>query len=578
MASQRLRFQMAINDFHRARQQASLEGIVAKFTGRSAELLSFEEVANKLKETSRVSRGVKEVPVDAIVGSVGRYNDFTRTFLPKLAADAERWAGVKSAKIDISMLPPVDLYQVGDAYFVLDGNHRVSIARVQGNGFIDARVTEVRTLVPLSPEDRPDELILKAEHAAFLAYTRLDRLRPKTDFTVSAPGAYAKMENLIEVHRFCRETVEEVECSDEEAVCRWHDEDYLPMVEAIREQGILRYFPGRTETDFYIWLATNQAALRNEFGWHISPESAASKLASRYQAQPPQLVARMRSKILDLVVPDQWRANHHGESWSQERTLARYSARLFEDILVPLSAGESGWQSVLQANDVARLEGATIHALSVEDATSAQERSASRAMRDRFKHLCQESGVTYELVVDKGDLVDSFVERALLADLVVVDRSFATGGAPHKESDMFNSKTRRVTRPVLIVPGKTRSIERVLLAYDDLARAREALFVATYMAEQWHASLVVVAAQESKGGDPPSLEHARRYLEMHEVDARFVLEKGVAAEAIVTVAQSQDSDLIIMGSRGNGRVARYALGDTTRRVLDAWDRLLIVCS
>jgi len=578
MASQSLRFQMAINDFHRARQQAALENIVAKFTGRPTELLSFEEVASKLRETSRIDRGVQEVPVDAIVGSVGRYSDFSRTFLPKSERDAERWASVKSAKHDVGMLPPVQLYQIGEAYFVLDGNHRVSIARTQGHGFIDAYVVEVKTLVPLCPEDEPDEIILKAEYAAFLAYTHLDRLRPDTDFTVSVPGAYAKLENLIEVYRFCRETEESAELADEQAVCRWHDEDYLPMVGAIREQGILRYFPGRTETDLYIWLAINQADLRNEFGWHISPESAASKLAARYQAQPPQLVARMRSKIRDLVVPEPLRANHRAETWSQERTLARYSARLFEDILVPLSPGESGWQSVLQASAVACLEGATIHALSIEGATGPQESLAAEEIRDRFKNLCQESGVTYELVLDKGDLIDSLVERSVLADLLVVDRTFATGGAHRKGFDIFDSKTRRVTRPMLIVPGITRPIARVLLAYDDLDRAREALFVATYMAEQWHTSLAVVTVQESRRGEPPSLEHARRYLDMHEVEAEFVLEEGAAAELIVARAQALDSDMIIMGSRGNGLVARYALGQTARGVLATWKGLLLVCS
>lgn len=578
MASQHLRFQMAINDFHRARQQAALESIVAKFTGKATELLSFEEVATKLKETNRIDRGVKAVPVEAIVGSVGRYSDFSRTFLPKLERYKERWAGVKIAKQDISLLPPVELYQIGEAYFVLDGNHRVSIARAQGYGFIDAHVIEVKTLVPLCPEDQPDEIILKAEHAAFLAYTRLDTLRPNTDFTVSAPGSYAKLESLIEVCRFCRETEEETKLADEHVVCRWHDEDYLPMVEAIREQGILRYFPGRTETDFYIWLATNQAALRNEFGWHISPESAVTKLAARYKAQPPQLLARMRKKFRELAVPEQWRSNHRVEAWSQERALARYSDRLFEDILVPLSSGESGWQSVLQANAVACLEGATIHALTVEGTAGPQQRMAVEEIRDRFKNLCQESGVTYELVYDKGDMVDSLVQRSLLADLLVVDREFAAGGERRKGQDIFDSRTRRVTRPMLIVPGSTRSIARVLLAYDDLDRAREALFVATYMAERWQTSLAIVTVQESKRGEPPSLEHARSYLEMHEVEAEFIVARGSAAEVIVARAQAQDSDLILMGSRGNGLLARHALGQTARGVLGAWDGLLLVCS
>ena len=91
------------------------------------------------------------VPLDSIVGSVGRYEDFTRDFLPRRDSDKERWARVEFLANESTGLPPVELFQIGDAYFVNDGNHRVSVARQSGHTHIEAYVTDVHTRVPLSP-------------------------------------------------------------------------------------------------------------------------------------------------------------------------------------------------------------------------------------------------------------------------------------------------------------------------------------------------------------------------------------------------------------------------------------------
>ncbi|MCP4427362.1 MAG: universal stress protein, partial [Chloroflexi bacterium] len=334
--------QGAINDFHRARLQAALERVLARFTGQSADLLSYEKVAEQLHIVGRAEQGVREIPVAAIVGSVGRYNDFSRTFLPRLESDRDRWVGVKTAVSHISELPAIEVYQIGDAYFVLDGNHRVSIARREGLLFIDAFVIEVQTRVPLSPGDQPDELLIKAEQAAFLAATRLDKRWPAADFGVSVPGQYAHLENHIEVHRYFIEVDEERELTDEEAVDRWYKESYWPMIQAIREQGVLRYFPNRTETDFYVWLARHRALLQHELGLEIKPETIA-RLAEQAQPSPPRKIGRLYQQILDVVVPDKWQSPSRAESWSEERLLARYSDRLLADILVPLAAADGDW-------------------------------------------------------------------------------------------------------------------------------------------------------------------------------------------------------------------------------------------
>src|SRR5690349_19365704 len=126
----RTNYHLAVQDFQSAHLRGKLQGVLARITGKSNELLSYEEIASKLKLQGRSDKGIQSIPVEAIIGSVGRYTDFTRTFLPRRAGDLSRWATVKAATVDPvgEGLQPIEVYKVSEVYFVLDGNHRVSIA------------------------------------------------------------------------------------------------------------------------------------------------------------------------------------------------------------------------------------------------------------------------------------------------------------------------------------------------------------------------------------------------------------------------------------------------------------------
>ena len=143
-------------------------------TKQPVSLLSFEDVQQKLRLNQNAYRGLQQVPLSQIVGSVGRYHDFTRTFLPLVEGDGQRWRRVAELQYE-SGLPPIELYKVGEAYFVKDGNHRVSVARQFGMETIEAYVWEYQTPVGgMSAEAELDELIVKAEYRAFLDKTELD--------------------------------------------------------------------------------------------------------------------------------------------------------------------------------------------------------------------------------------------------------------------------------------------------------------------------------------------------------------------------------------------------------------------
>ena len=132
------------SDFTRARRRAFLRRVVARLRNGpgSNQLHSFEEVRRALLANNRIHLGTKVVEVEKIVGTVGRRRDFDRSFLPARASAEGRWKRIDRAFHRAEDLPPVSLYKIGDSYFVLDGNHRVSVARYHGIQTIEAIVTE----------------------------------------------------------------------------------------------------------------------------------------------------------------------------------------------------------------------------------------------------------------------------------------------------------------------------------------------------------------------------------------------------------------------------------------------------
>src|SRR6476659_4914662 len=140
---------LAHDDYAHARRGACRDEIGSFLTRRPNELLSFQEVREKLPIKSQAYVGVKAIPVANIIGSSDRYEDFNRRFLPPQTQTRTRWESVDVATLTDVMLPPIDVYHIGNAYFGLDGNHRVSVAKEKGMAFIDARVVELHTAVPL---------------------------------------------------------------------------------------------------------------------------------------------------------------------------------------------------------------------------------------------------------------------------------------------------------------------------------------------------------------------------------------------------------------------------------------------
>ena len=285
--------------FERARSKAFWTKIVALLTRRDTRLLRWAEASKALHVQGQSPRRLEVVPLDRIVGTVGRYEDFDRAFLPNNQGLARRWRDISRAYDAGLSLPPIKLYQIGDAYFCLDGHHRISVARERGIRQLEAEVIEVKTRVPVSDHLDALELEIKAEYNRFLERTRLDELRPEQRIEFTLRGGYGRLLEHISLHE--SEAGDESLAPSPQAICDWYDQTYLPLVEIIRDHNILADFPDRSEADLYLWLMDHQAELRAQCGPDVDTERVAEHYAERHGRH---LIARATSALRDWLSQD----------------------------------------------------------------------------------------------------------------------------------------------------------------------------------------------------------------------------------------------------------------------------------
>ncbi len=264
-------------DFTRARLKSFLHRVWGVISGTPTNLLSYDEIKEKLHIGGPVYRGVQTVEVAKIAGSLNRYHDFDRAFLPLQDELASRWQSVNRAFYSDVHLPPVVLYKVGEVYFVVDGHHRVSVAREQGQLYIEAEVRECSTRVNLTPKVKPEDLEILHDKVHFLERTGLDKLRPSSNIKLTIPDGFDRMLEHIAVHRYFMGLDLKRDVSEEEAVTHWYDTVYLPIVQIIRQSGVLEEFPEKTEGDLYLWVLDHQHYLAQQEGLPLKPPEEAAK-------------------------------------------------------------------------------------------------------------------------------------------------------------------------------------------------------------------------------------------------------------------------------------------------------------
>lgn len=253
---------LAYEDFNRAFRRSFWRKLRSLMTGESNELLPYDKVRQDLPYRGQRDIGLQTVPVERVVGSVGRYRDFDRAFLPTQRETTARWVSISKAHYEEVILPPVELYKIGEVYFVRDGNHRVSVARERDQKYIDAYVTEIDVPFRLTMDMDFDEVQLQKAHGAFRQQTGLDQLRPDSDLLLSNPGEYSRLHEHINAHRYYLGEQRQEEVGYEEAIASWYDTVYLPLVTTIAEQGLNDEFPELTLADLYLRVSEYQWLLR----------------------------------------------------------------------------------------------------------------------------------------------------------------------------------------------------------------------------------------------------------------------------------------------------------------------------
>lgn len=275
----------ASDDFNRARNKARFHNIFNIINREKKELLSYYDVKKMAKPRSQTYKGMQVVKIDQIIGSEGRYKDFSKAFLPKKEHLRQRWESIDRAHLGDVILPPISLFKIGDVYFVRDGNHRVSVAKMQGIMSIDAEVVELTSEIKIEPQmTRSDlrEAVLKYEREQMLQDTGLDKMLNMEEIRFTSLGRYDELLRHIHGHKYYINQGIKEEISLEEAAKSWYENVYSPIVSIIRSENMLSRFPGRTESDIYIWTIKHWDGLKWKYGQEYPMDEAVKEYSKIY--------------------------------------------------------------------------------------------------------------------------------------------------------------------------------------------------------------------------------------------------------------------------------------------------------
>ena len=259
-------------------------------------LKSFKEVQEQEAAFDTRDRGTRVVPLDRIVGSVGRYHDFDERFRMRSHLPADRLEEIKNKMRAGKALPPVKLYQIKNEYYALDGNHRIAAAKELGYGEIQARIIE------FIPSKGSMENLLYREKAQFDDRTQLPYTIELTDF-----GQYQHLIEQISRHRDYLEKKAAAAVALQKAAKDWYETIYKPLIAVIKKGRLIEYFPGRTLADLYTFISVHQWERKDHglrYGIGISQlvpkdmEDFRKKMAKLKETEYPEMLREIIAFVL----------------------------------------------------------------------------------------------------------------------------------------------------------------------------------------------------------------------------------------------------------------------------------------
>jgi hypothetical protein len=242
-----------------------------------------------------ISRGTQIVPLDRIVGSVGRYQDFDSRFRPRPHVASERYEAIKKALSEGCKLPPVKLYQIKDEYYVLDGNHRIAAAKELGQSEVEASILE------FIPSKETLENVLYRQRARFSEQTGLAYA-----ITLTEVGQYDYLLQQIHQHQAHMTRTGDPDTGFKQAAADWYKTIYRPLTAIIRTGGLLKFFQGRTLDDLYAYISCHQweQGRKRKYGIGIdrlipnNMEAFREKMATTSHSDYPEMLREITAFVL----------------------------------------------------------------------------------------------------------------------------------------------------------------------------------------------------------------------------------------------------------------------------------------
>ncbi len=297
------------DDFAKARHKALFNEIQHFLNPDEAMLISFSDIKKLLKPDNEVYKGMQEIPVNLIVGSEGRYQDFDSRFFPKSMHLKSRWEHIDMAHLKDISLPPISLYELGGVYFVRDGNHRVSVAKAKGIEFIDAEVVSLQSEIKLKPGDSLKKMtkqVIEYEKRVFYGETGFGDVTDFWCLDFSVPGQYDVIYNHILTHKYYINMNKTEEIGMDEAIMSWFQTVYSPVIKVINCRKVMRAFPGRTRSDLYVWMIKYWDEIKQKFGSDYSLEDIVDSFRHKYDER---FTTKFRVKLKGLLFKKKFEKN-----------------------------------------------------------------------------------------------------------------------------------------------------------------------------------------------------------------------------------------------------------------------------
>jgi ParB-like nuclease family protein len=220
---------------------------------QKADLLELDEVERRLRPFGRRYLGFREIPLDRVVGTEGRAGAFTRDFSPRHAFSRNRMQSLADAFPE-GGFPPIVAVKLGETFFVIDGHHRVALARRRRAETIDADVTEFIARVPLPPGADMVEVVLRELERVFLEESGLAKARPGTRLAASRPALYLELLENLQVHGYHLMREQDRVLGDDEIAADWYENVYAPVIGAIDRDRLGKDYRDAPAADLFLLL------------------------------------------------------------------------------------------------------------------------------------------------------------------------------------------------------------------------------------------------------------------------------------------------------------------------------------